>query len=120
MGILNVTEYRVGTNRSRTNTNAHRYYLSLSGFSESGPARSAIIYFWPSKPADTVGYVAGSLVVGLLDDGDFASWYDILRTEKPVKLSYVENSSPSENKLWHISIGTTEEAVGEGPKDPQA
>lgn len=120
MGILNITDYRVGTNRSRTNATAHRFFLSLSGFSESGPANRAIVYFWPTKPADTVGYVAGSLVVGMLDDGDFASWYDILRGEKPVKLNYVENSSPSENRLWHISVGTGDEGVGEGPADPDA
>jgi len=120
MGILNITEYRVGTNRSRTNTNAHRFFLSLSGASESGPANRAIIYFWPTRPSDHVGYVAGSLVVGMLDDSDFPFWYDILRSEKPVKLSYVENSSPSENKLWHISVNTSEEGVGEGPEDPDA
>lgn len=120
MGILNVTEYRVGTNRSRTNTNAHRFFIVAEGFSENGPINRAVIYFWPSKPADTVGYVAGSLLVGMLDDGDFQYWYDILRNEKPVKISYVENSSASENKVWHISVNTTNEGVGEGPEDPDA
>ncbi|MBT2162797.1 hypothetical protein [Zobellia barbeyronii] len=117
MGVLNVTEYRVGTNRSRTNTNAHRFFLSLKGRSERGVVNSAIIYFWPSRPTDTVGYIAGSLFVGMLDDSDFQYWYDILRNEKPVKLNYVENSDASVNKVWHISIGTGDEGVGEGPKD---
>ncbi|WP_172332107.1 hypothetical protein [Mangrovicoccus sp. HB161399] len=120
MGTLNVTEYRVGTNRSRTNSNAHRFFLSLSGSSSSGPVSSAIIYFWPTKPADTVGYVAGSLLVGMLDDSDFSYWYDILRNEAPVRVTYVENSSLSENRVWHISVGTTDEGVGEGPEDPDA
>ena len=35
--------------------------------------------------------------------------------EKPVKIYYVEN--PSEAKIWHISVGTTDEGVGEGPRD---
>ena len=118
MGTLAVTTYKVSTNRSRTNANAHRYAIQLQGTSESGPATSAVIYFWPTKPADTVGYLAGSLVVGLLDDSDFAGWYDILRHEKPIRLYYVENSAASENRLWHISIGTAdEELVGEGPRD---
>lgn len=120
MGTLNVTEYRVGTNRSRSNTNAHRYFLSLKGNSASGPAASAIVYFWPQRPTDTVGYVAGSLVVGMLDDSDFAMWYEILKTESPVQLTYFENSAANENRLWHISIGTTDEGVGEGPQDPDA
>lgn len=118
MGNLNVTEYRVGTNRSRTNTNAHRFYLSLKGNSEDGPIDRAIIYFWPQRPSDTVGYISGSLFVGMLDDSDFQYWYDILRAEKPIRLYYVENSSGSENKVWHVGIGTTDEGVGEGPNDP--
>jgi hypothetical protein len=118
MGVLNISTYRVGTNRSRTNTNAHGRYLSLAGNAESGPANQAIIYFWPTQPNDTVGYVAGNLVVGLLNERDFDAMYDILRNEKPAKLTYIENSSASESRLWHIGIGTLEEGVGEGPEDP--
>ncbi len=120
MGTLNVTEYRVGTNRSRSNTNAHRFFLILSGFSEAGPAGRAVIYFWPTRPSDTVGYIAGDLLVGMLDDSDFPFWYDILRSEKPVKVTYVENSAASEIRIWHLSVGTSDEGVGEGPKDPDA
>jgi hypothetical protein len=116
MGTLNVSSYRVGTNRSRNNANAHRYYLSLQGNSEQGPATSAIIYFWPTTPADTVGYVANTLLVGMLPDEDFASWYEILRAERPVKVFYVEGSG-GENRVWHIGLGTDPEAVGEGPRD---
>ncbi len=90
MGTLNVTTYRVGTNRSRANAQAHRFFLSLEGFAESGAATSAVVYFWPTQPTDTVGYVAGNLLVGMLDDADFAGWYDILRSERPVKVTYVE------------------------------
>ncbi|NET85183.1 MAG: hypothetical protein F6J94_25700 [Moorea sp. SIO1F2] len=117
MGVINVTTYRVGTNRSRNNSNAHRYFLSLEGSAESGPANRAVIYFWPTKPADTVGYISGSLLVGMLDDSDFAGWYDIIRSENPIKVSYVENSDPAENRVFHIGVGTTDEGVGEGPAD---
>lgn len=120
MGTFNVTRYRVGTNRSRTDSNAHRFFLSLSGNSESGPAQSVIIYFWPSKPVDTVGYIAGNLLVGMLDDSDFQYWYNILRNEKPVHVYYVENNAASENRVWHISVGTSDEGVGEGPADSDA
>jgi hypothetical protein len=119
MGTLNVTTYRVGTNRSRANPQAHRFFLTLEGFAESGAATSAVVYFWPTQPTDTVGYVAGSLLVGMLDDADFAGWYDILRSERPVKVTYVEGSA-GESKVWHISVGTTSEGVGEGPRDPNA
>jgi len=115
MGSLNVNQYRVGTNRSRANVNAHSFYLQLNGFSEGGVVTSAVVYFWPTRPSDTVGYIAGSLLVGMLHDGDFAGWYDMLRHEKPAKVYYVEN--PSDSRVWHISIGTVEEAVGEGPRD---
>ena len=115
MGTLNVTQYRVGTNRSRANTGAHRFFLSLTGNSEAGVVTSAIIYFWPTPPAGTVGYIASNLLVGLLPDVDFQGWYDILRQEKPVKVYYVEN--PSEARIWHIGVGTTDEGVGEGPRD---
>ncbi|MFS4439420.1 hypothetical protein ACMA5I_14505 [Paracoccaceae bacterium GXU_MW_L88] len=120
MGILNITDYRLGTNRSRASTSAHRFFISLEGASQSGPATRAIIYFWPTRPVDTVGYVAGSLLVGMLDDSDFESWRDILRHEKPVRVSYVENNSDPQRRLHHISIGTTDEGVGEGPTDPNA
>ena len=94
MGALNVTEYKVSTNRSRSNPNAHRFALTLKGRSDSGAVNSAVIYFWPSRPSDNVGYIAGSLFVGMLDDSDFQYWYDILRNEKPVKLYYTENRDP--------------------------
>ena len=120
MSVLNVTEYRVGTNRSRSNPAAHRFVLVLDGSSASGPASRAIVYFWPSQPADTVGYVAGSLLVGLLDDEDFPFWYDIVRSEKPVRVTYLEDSADSQNRVRHLSIGTSDEGVGEGPQDPDA
>ncbi len=120
MGVLNVTEYRVATNRSRTNVRAHRFFISLKGRSESGPVTSAIIYFWPVRPEDNVGYLGSSSFVGMLDDSDFEYWYDILRNEKPVKFYYTENRNAAENKVWHMGIGTGDEGVGEGPKDPDS
>src|SRR5215203_7525942 len=90
MGTLNVSSYRVGTNRSRADPGAHRYYLSLQGTSEEGAATGAIVYFWPDPPTDTVGHLADTLLVGLPPDEDFAGWYDILRAERPVKVFYVE------------------------------
>ena len=93
MGTLNVTQYQVGTNRSRANANAHRYFIGLRGTSDSGVVTRGIIYFWPTPPADTVGYIAGDLLVGMLPDVDFPGWYDILRHERPVKVYYVENAS---------------------------
>ncbi len=120
MGTLNVTQYRVGTNRSRNPANQHSMFLSLEGVSEDGPATRAIVYFWPTPPADTVGYVASSLLVGMLHERDFALWYDILRNEKPVKVTYVENTADRSRRIWHISVGTSNEGVGEGPADPDA
>jgi hypothetical protein len=115
MGTLNVSSYRVGTNRSRTDPGAHRYYLSLQGTSEEGAATSAIVYFWPDPPTDTVGHLADTLLVGLLPDEDFAGWYDILRAERPVKVFYVEGGASG--TVFHIGVGTDPEAVGEGPSN---
>lgn len=116
MGTLNVSSYHVGTNRSRNNPNAHRYYLFLQGNSEEGSATSAVVYFWPTPPTDTVGYLTNTLLVGLLPDVDFASWYDILRAERPVKVIYIEGLN-GETKVYHIGLGTDPEAIGEGPSD---
>lgn len=119
MGVLIISEYQVATNRSRLNNGAHRFAIILKGTAQSGPCNHAVIYFWPSKPADTVGYVTGRLFVGQLDDSDFQYWYDILRHEKPVKLYYTEDRS-SEIRVHHVSLGTTDEALGEGPADSDA
>lgn len=67
-------------------------------------------------PTDTVGYLTNTLLVGLLPDVDFASWYDILRAERPVKVIYIEGLN-GETKVYHIGLGTDPEAVGEGPSD---
>ena len=66
MGQLLVTSYKVGTNHSRDNANAHRRFLSLSG---TGDRTSAIIYFWPGSPASS--YFTSNLVVGMLPAADF-------------------------------------------------
>ena len=119
MGVLNVTTYQVGTNRSRHSPPAPRFFLTLAGFAGSGAATSTVIYSWPTQPNDTVGYVAGQLLVGLLPDADFTGWYDILRSERPVTVTYIEGSA-GDRRLAHISVGTTAEGVGEGPRDPNA
>lgn len=119
MGTLDVTEYRVGVNRSRAHANAHRYFLQLMGASAEGDARSAIVYFSPARPVDAVGYMEGNLLVGMLDDGDFADWCDILSNEKPVRMHYVENSSDPQRRLQHISIGTMSAGVSATPAAPE-
>lgn len=53
----------------------------------------------------------------MLDDSDFAGWYDIIRSENPIKVSYIENSDPAENRVFNIGVGTTDEGVGERPAD---
>jgi len=106
---MTVTSYQVGTNHSRDNAGAHRRFLSLSG---TGDRNSAIIYFWPGTPGSS--YFTANLVVGLLPVADFDDWYNVLRSERPVLLTWVE--APN-SQIYHIGIGTTNEAVGEGPAD---
>lgn len=122
MGILNVTQYRVGTNRSRNNVNAPRFFLILTGNSVSGLVAKAKIYFLRTEPS-SIGLIidSGALLIGTLSDRDFQYWYDILRNEKPIKLTYLVSNDPSPVvRFDHLSIGTSAEGVGEGPKDPDS
>src|SRR5262245_21900440 len=115
IGMLNVTQYQVSTTRSRTNPDGPRFSLSLSGNSMGGAVTRALINFLPTPPVNNVGYINDDLLVGLLPAVDFGSWYDILRHEKPVRVYYAHDAS--EPKIWGISLGTTDEGVGEGSRD---
>jgi len=115
IGMLNVTQYQVSTTRSRTNPDGPRFSLSLSGNSMGGVVTRAIIDFLPTPPVNNVGYINDDLLFGLLPAVDFGWWYDILRHEKPVRIYYAYD--PSQPKISAISLGTTDEGVGEGPRD---
>jgi hypothetical protein len=119
MGTLNVTGYLVSTRRAKDRPSDIRFILGIRGDSADGPATNAIIYFFPTASADNVGYIAaGTQLIGLLRDEDFTFWYDILRNESPVKLSYIEGAGSGHTvPVDAIAIGTNDEPLGEGPID---
>jgi hypothetical protein len=116
MGLLNVTTYQIAAARSRTNANSPRFVLTLRGITENGPVTEAAIFFYQTPQPGTIGSVSAQLLVGILPDLDFASWYDILRNERPVKVNYVEGVG-GDARIGELSIGTNQEPVGEGPQD---
>ena len=57
--------------------------------------------------------------MGEFPSSEFTFWYDMLRAEKPLILSYLVMSAPPENlnQLASVTLGTSLEAPGEGPTD---
>jgi hypothetical protein len=119
MGALIVTTYQVSTFRHRAKPNSHRFLLGLKGVAESGPVTEAAVFFYQSPPPDSIGHIGGAFLVGTLPEVDFASWYDILRNERPIRLGYEEGAG-TDPEIVTLDIGTNQEPVGEGPKDPSA
>jgi hypothetical protein len=88
--------------------------LLLRGTPDEGSSVTiANIWFFPTRPSNYPGTVSGNTVVGHLTDNLFASWYDILRSEKPVRLFYDPHTGP----LLNLLIFTGTEPLGEGPVD---
>ena len=59
-------------------------------------------------------------VTGWLPTGEFAQWYDLLRSESPVRLMYNITPINGAKYINQIGLGTSEEPVGEGPSDVDA
>lgn len=75
---------------------------------------------WPNPSAGYVtdlGYV-GLSVAGWFPLGEFSYYYDILRSEKPVYVTYEYRESGSgSGYLRKVGLGTSVEPIGEGPSE---
>ena len=75
---------------------------------------------WSGTPA--VGYYDTSnalqpRLTGWFPSADYALWYDIVRSEKPLTLFYNIAPIGGANYVDTISLGTSTEPIGEGPED---
>jgi hypothetical protein len=73
---------------------------------------------WNSQP---VGYWNwGKLeLAGWFGETEFARWYDLLRSEKPLKLNFLHRDEQAGNGNYvdRIGLGSSSEPLGEGPTD---
>ena len=85
-----ITDYRVQAMRIRTDDPALeiRHVLLLSGQPVQGQVTLGNIAFFVTRTSIHPGVLQANQVVGFLPDTEFASWYDILRSERPVSLHW--------------------------------
>lgn len=57
------------------------------------------------------------LLFAWLPSNEFSFWYDVLRAEKPLTLFYDITPIGGANYVGKITLGTSTEPLGEGPKD---
>jgi hypothetical protein len=55
-----------------------------------------------------------------LPSNEFSFWYDVLRAEKPLTFFYDITPIGGANYVGKITLGTSTEPVGEGPRDVSA
>jgi hypothetical protein len=120
MGVLVVTTYAVSASAVRVvpPTPEILHALQLAGVAETGPVRSAHVLFTRTRHDSYPGLVTTGGVIGVLLNSAFASWYDILRSERPVRLRYSPDPvSSSPAPLERLELFTGLEPLGEGPED---
>jgi hypothetical protein len=117
MGTLLIDSYEVRAATFRVagnNAVEVLHSLLLKGTPEGGSSVStANIQFIATRQSNYPGQFAGDLIVGFLTDNLFASWYDILRSEKPVRLFF----QPDSGTLQTLQLFTGAEPLGEGPAE---
>jgi hypothetical protein len=57
------------------------------------------------------------VLTGWLPSSEFPLWYDVLRAEKPLTLFYDITPIGGANYVGKITLGSSTEPLGEGPKD---
>jgi hypothetical protein len=75
---------------------------------------------WSGIPA--VGYYSTfnpfqPVVYGWLPSSEYALWYDVLRSEKPLTFFYDITPIGGADYVSQITLGTSTEPTGEGPDD---
>lgn len=107
-------------------THRHRIVEIASVPQFHGIVERAVLNFstqwdsWSSTPA--VGYLSTSnplqpTLWGWLPSTEFAFWYDVLRTERPLTFFYDITPIGGVSYVGRITLGTSTEPLGEGPHD---
>lgn len=91
-----------------------------AGGSSTADADHVVIRFYDKEPKDLGTFDPGgggvdSSIYCNLHISYFNDIYHVLQTEKPVRIGWLTQGNT--NDLDHISIGTFEEPIGEGPAD---
>lgn len=75
---------------------------------------------WPNPVAGHLvdGGYSGLSLVGYFPVAEFQYYYDIVRSERPVHVSYeFRESGASSGYLRRVGLGTSTEPIGEGPSE---
>ncbi|MFF0991448.1 hypothetical protein [Kocuria nitroreducens] len=121
MKILRIESYDVQLNiRQLPLPEGDIYYtMNLRGTSEGAGATHALIQFQTQRDPSFPGYEAGLpgeiTLFAWLPFDLFVRWYDILRNESPVSLSYYTNES--DRGVGQLELFTGPEPLGEGLAD---
>lgn len=111
---------------SPVNTHRNRILEIASVPQFHGIVERAVLNFstlWDSwSGAPIVGYYSTlnpfqPLLSGWLPSSEYVFWYEVLRSEKPLTLFYDITPIGGANYVSKITLGTSTEPTGEGPKD---
>lgn len=118
MGQFEIEYYTVETvHEGRNKFGSYQRFIVLEGpEQDNGEWQRAVLVFMDDERlySDKAGFFTSSGVLwSVLRIRDFRDVYDILRNEEPVYCYY----SSTDNSVWHVSVTTGREPVGEGPID---
>lgn len=122
------TYFALTTQRGNSSVGAWRGLRVTSPVLSHGIQHRATLYFFSSE-ASTLGLVTnvdqggGQIVYAFCRKPDYRDWYDILRNEAPLKLSYAysgsdfDPSDPTRDLFWIEMFTGLPEPPGEGPEE---
>ena len=112
--MAEISSYKVGVTRSHKPGPSR--WLTLKLKTPEHGAHSLTLFFYDKEPP-SFGYFnkESSCVVVNLPAADFASSYEILKTEKPVFAFF--RIDANQHRLLSLDLSTSEEPPGEGPTD---
>jgi len=101
--------------------------IEIAGVPEThGIVETALLVFsttwdtWTGSPVVGIYNLANPLqpiLAGWLPSSEFSYWYDLLRSETPLTLSFNITPIGGANYVNTIALGTSTEPIGEGPAD---
>lgn len=117
---MEIKSYYVSTNRQRAAANYHRRSITLVPKTPTAQVQHIVIYFFVGETIindSDIGYTTPATtkyVVAYAPISDFEDMYKILQSEKPIHFNWYADNA---NKIQWFQIGTTDEPIGEGPRD---
>jgi len=87
-----------------------RAVLNFSTFWDNWAGTPVVGYYNTSNPLQPV-------LSGWLPSSEYAFWYDVLRSEKPLTFFYDITPIGGASYVSKITLGTSTEPTGEGPSD---